>query len=86
VPDDAKVQAEPTPFSSSVVASYMWVSPVVSPHGVADARSLGNTGAASTAAVVFTLRADLIAVFGWVRIFSPNIDYSLEASKITRTD
>ena len=53
---------------------------------VADARSLGSTGAASTAAVVFTLRADVIAVFGWVRIFSPNIDYSLEASKITRTD
>src|ERR671932_12312 len=43
---------------------------------VADARSLGSTGAASTAAVVFTLRADVIAVFGWVRIgwvriFSP---------------
>ena len=33
MPEDAKVQAEPTPFSSFVVSSYVWVSPVVSPHG-----------------------------------------------------
>ena len=47
---------------------------------VADARSLGSIGAALTAAVVFALRADVIAVFVRVRIFSPNTDYSLEAS------
>jgi len=54
---------------------------------VADARSLGSIRAALTAAVVFALRADVIAVFVRVRIFSPNTDYSLEAStKIIRTD